>query len=137
MSALFTSVATATNGRAGRVSSPDGHIDLDLAFPVAAGGTGKGTNPEQLFAAGYSACFGSALDGVAREAKVNIAGTTVTGEVTLNKGEDGFSISVVLRIALPESVGKEEGHKLVEAAHQVCPYSKATRGNVPVELVVE
>jgi lipoyl-dependent peroxiredoxin len=137
MSALFTSVATATNGREGRVSSSDGQIDLGLAFPVAAGGTGKGTNPEQLFAAGYSACFGSALGSVAREAKVDVAGATVTGEVTLNKGEDGFSISVVLRVKLPEAVSPEQGRKLVEAAHQVCPYSKATRGNVPVELVVE
>jgi Ohr subfamily peroxiredoxin len=137
MSALFTSVATATNGREGRVTSPDGYIDLGLAFPTAAGGTGKGTNPEQLFAAGYSACFGSALDAVAREAKVKIAGTTVTGEVTLNKDDEGFAISVVLRVALPETVSAEEGRKLVEAAHQVCPYSKATRGNIPVELVVE
>ncbi|WP_034260609.1 organic hydroperoxide resistance protein [Actinospica robiniae] len=137
MSALYTSEATATNGREGRVSSPDGQIDLALAFPVEAGGTGKGTNPEQLFAAGYSACFGSALDASARQAKVNIRGTTVTGEVTLNKDDDGFAISVVLRVALPEAVSKEEGRKLVEAAHQVCPYSKATRGNIDVEFVVE
>ena len=137
MSALFTSVATATNGRQGKVVSSDGQIDLSLAFPVAAGGTGKGTNPEQLFAAGYSACFGGALDAVAREAKANVAGTTVTGEVTLHKGDDGFSISVVLRVALPEALRNEEGRKLVEAAHQVCPYSKATRGNIPVELVVD
>jgi len=137
MSALFTSVATATNGREGKVVSSDGQIDLSLAFPVAAGGTGKGTNPEQLFAAGYSACFGGALDAVARETKTNIAGTTVTGEVTLHKGDDGFSISVVLRVALPEALRNEEGRKLVESAHQVCPYSKATRGNIPVELVVD
>jgi lipoyl-dependent peroxiredoxin len=136
MSALYTAVATAS-GREGRAVSSDGQLDLNLAFPPALGGDGKGTNPEQLFAAGYAACFASALGLVGREAKVDTGDISVTAEVGLNKDETSFALSVVLRVELPEELDNETGRKLVEAAHQVCPYSKATRGNVPVELVVE
>ncbi|MBL1077813.1 organic hydroperoxide resistance protein [Nocardia sp. 2] len=137
MTTLFTSSATSV-GREGRTLSSDGYLDLKLAQPKAAGGTGDGTNPEQLFAAGYSACFASALQVVARTQKIDLGDTSVTADVSLNKDDEtGFGISVVLRVELPETLQNEQGRALVEAAHQVCPYSKATRGNIPVELVVE
>ena len=136
MSALYTAAATA-NGREGRAVSSDGQLDLTLAFPPVLGGDGKGTNPEQLFAAGYAACFASALGLVGRNAKVDTGEISVTAEVGLNKDGEGFALSVVLRVELPEELQNESGRQLVEAAHQVCPYSKATRGNIPVELVVE
>jgi osmotically inducible protein OsmC len=137
MSALYTAVATA-NGRDGRAVSSDGQLDLTLAFPPALGGNGKGTNPEQLFAAGYSACFSSAIGLIGRAQKVDTDNVSVTAEVSLNKdGEEGFALSVVLRVELPDELQNEQGRALVEAAHGVCPYSKATRGNIPVELVVE
>jgi Ohr subfamily peroxiredoxin len=136
MSALYTAVATA-NGRDGRAVSSDGQLDLDLAFPPALGGDGKGTNPEQLFAAGYAACFASALGLVGRQAKVDTGEISVTAEVGLNQDGEGFALSVVLRVELPDELHNETGRKLVETAHGVCPYSKATRNNIPVELVVE
>ena len=133
---LYTAVATA-NGRDGRAVSSDGQLDLVLAFPPSLGGDGKGTNPEQLFAAGYAACFASALGLVGRQAKVDTGEVSVTAEVSLDRDEAGFALSVVLRVVLPESLDDETGRKLVEQAHGVCPYSRATRGNIPVELVVE
>jgi len=136
MSAIYTAAATA-NGREGRAVSSDGQLDLTLAFPPALGGDGKGTNPEQLFAAGYAACFASALGLVGRQAKVDTGEASITAEVGLNKEGEGFALSVVLRVELPDELQNETGRKLVEAAHQVCPYSNATRGNIPVELVVE
>ncbi|MGW1159039.1 organic hydroperoxide resistance protein [Streptomyces sp. NPDC002513] len=137
MDALYTAVATATHGRDGRAVSSDGKLDLDLAIPVEMGGSGKGSNPEQLFAAGYAACFASALGLVGRQAKVDVSDAAVTGEVSIGKQGEGFGLAVTLRVELPESVDQETGRKLVEQAHQVCPYSNATRGNIPVELVVE
>ncbi|MFF7449290.1 MULTISPECIES: Ohr family peroxiredoxin [unclassified Streptomyces] len=137
MSALYTAVATATHGRDGRAVSNDGQIDLQLAPPAALGGNGQGTNPEQLFAAGYAACFGSALGLVGRQAKVDVSDASVTGEVSIHKQGEGFGLSVVLRVELPDTVDEATGRKLVEAAHQVCPYSNATRGNIDVELVIE
>jgi len=133
---LYTAVATA-NGREGKAVSSDGQLDLALAFPPALGGDGKGTNPEQLFAAGYAACFASALGLVGRQAKVDTGEISVTAEVSLDKDDTGFALSVVLRAELPEALDNETGRSLVEQAHAVCPYSKATRGNIPVELVVE
>ncbi|MPY64377.1 organic hydroperoxide resistance protein [Streptomyces spongiae] len=137
MDALYTAVATATHGREGRAVTSDGKIDLALGLPVEMGGNGQGTNPEQLFAAGYAACFGSALGLVGRAAKVDVADAAVTAEVGIGKQGEGFALKVTLRVELPDSVDEATGRKLVEQAHQVCPYSNATRGNVPVELVVE
>ena len=137
MEALYTAAATA-NGREGRAVSSDGQLDLTLAMPPALGGDGKGTNPEQLFAAGYAACFASALGLVGRQAKVDTSEASVTAEVSIgSNGEGGFGLSVVLRVEFPEAVQGATGQELVEKAHQVCPYSNATRGNIPVELVVE
>ena len=137
MDALYTAVATA-NGREGRAVSSDGQLDLGLAMPPALGGDGKGTNPEQLFAAGYAACFASALGLIGRQAKVDTSEASVTAEVSIgSNGQGGFGLAVVLRVELPEALQGETGRTLVEQAHQVCPYSNATRGNIPVELVVE
>jgi Ohr subfamily peroxiredoxin len=137
MSALYTAIATAS-GRDGRAVTSDNKLDVTLARPTELGGDGAGTNPEQLFAAGYSACFASALGLVAGKEKVDISDAAVTAEVGLNaNGSGGFALSVTLRVELPEDVPAEKGRELVEAAHQVCPYSNATRGNIPVELVIE
>ncbi|NEA62208.1 organic hydroperoxide resistance protein [Streptomyces sp. SID12488] len=137
MDAIYTAVATATHGREGRAVSSDGKVDLALAMPVELGGNGAGTNPEQLFAAGYAACFGSALGLVGRGAKVDVSDAAVTAEVGIGKQGDGFGLKVTLRVELPDSVDAETGRKLVEQAHQVCPYSNATRGNIEVDLVIE
>ncbi|MBK3568462.1 MULTISPECIES: organic hydroperoxide resistance protein [unclassified Streptomyces] len=137
MDAIYTAVATATHGRDGRAVSNDGKIDLQLGFPVEMGGNGEGTNPEQLFAAGYAACFGSALGAVGRQAKVDVSDAAVTAEVGIGKQGEGFALKVTLRIELPDTVDEETGRKLVETAHQVCPYSNATRGNIEVNLVIE
>ncbi|MEU9388280.1 organic hydroperoxide resistance protein [Streptomyces sp. NPDC048279] len=138
MDALYTAAATAT-GREGRAVSSDGQLDLALAFPPALGGNGQGTNPEQLFAAGYAACFASALGAVGRQAKVDTGEISVTAEVGIGKDEadGGFALKVTLRVELPEELANETGEKLVHQAHALCPYSKATRGNIPVELIVE
>ncbi|MDT0396962.1 MULTISPECIES: organic hydroperoxide resistance protein [Streptomyces] len=137
MDALYTAVATATHGRDGRAVTSDGKLDLGLSMPVELGGDGVGTNPEQLFAAGYAACFGSALGVVGRAAKVDVSDAAVTAEVVLGKQGEGFALAVTLRVELPEGIEEETGRKLVEQAHQVCPYSNATRGNIPVDLVIE
>ncbi|MCX4973968.1 MULTISPECIES: organic hydroperoxide resistance protein [unclassified Streptomyces] len=137
MDAIYTAVATATHGREGRAVSSDGKLDLQLGIPVAMGGNGQGTNPEQLFAAGYAACFASALAVVGRMAKVDVSESAVTGEVGIGKQGEGFALKVTLRIELPDTVDEATGRKLVEQAHQVCPYSNATRGNIPVDLVIE
>ncbi len=138
MQALYTAVATAKGGREGHARSSDGILDVDLRIPKSMGGPGgAGTNPEQLFAAGYAACFESALALVARRSKVTLKDVSLTAHVTLNKtGESQFDLSVELHGVLP-GVDKAEAQKLLEEAHQVCPYSRATRGNIEVKLVVD
>ncbi|MFJ8752535.1 organic hydroperoxide resistance protein [Streptomyces sp. NPDC102441] len=136
MDALYTAAATA-NGREGRAVSSDGRIDLALALPPALGGDGEGTNPEQLFAAGYAACFASAMSSVAREMKVDTKDVAVTAEVSIGQDGSGFGLAVVMRVELPQELEGETGRRLVEATHAYCPYSKATRGNIDVELVIE
>ncbi|MEC5422754.1 organic hydroperoxide resistance protein [Virgibacillus sp. C22-A2] len=130
---IFTSSATAKNGRDGHVKSEDGLIDLKLVNP-AKNKTDKGSNPEQLFAAGYAACYDGALNHVASEQKKKINSET-TAEVSFMKDPDdnGFKIGVTLNITI-EGVGPEEAEELAEDAHQFCPYSKATRGNIEVIL---
>ncbi|MEV7414572.1 organic hydroperoxide resistance protein [Streptomyces sp. NPDC089919] len=136
MDAIYTAVATA-NGREGRAVSSDGQLDLALAMPPALGGSGQGTNPEQLFAAGYAACFSSALGLVGRQAKVDTSDISVTAETSIGQDGTGFGLAVTLRVELPAALEGETGALLVKQAHEVCPYSKATRGNIPVELVIE
>ncbi|MEU3983682.1 organic hydroperoxide resistance protein [Streptomyces sp. NPDC026672] len=137
MDALYTAVATATHGRDGRAVTSDGKVDVKLALPVEMGGNGEGTNPEQLFAAGYAACFGGALGLIGRQAKVDVSDAAVTAEVGIGRQGEGFGLKVTLRVELPDGLDEETGRKLVEQAHQVCPYSNATRGNIDVDLVVE
>jgi Ohr subfamily peroxiredoxin len=134
---LYTASATAHGGRSGKVTSENGNLTLDLTMPKALGGPGgAGTDPEQLFAAGYAACFMSALTLVGRRAKVTLNDATVTGEVNLSpNGAGGFLLSATLRIALP-GVDRDVANQLIAQAHQVCPYSNATRGNMEVELVL-
>jgi lipoyl-dependent peroxiredoxin len=133
---LYTAEATATgDGRSGHVVSSDGRLDLDLAVPPEMGGSGDGTNPEQLFAAGYSACFHNALRRVARRAGVDPGDSTVTAQVGIGPEADGFGLLVTLVIAIP-GLDREKARELADAAHQVCPYSRATRGNISVELRV-
>jgi Ohr subfamily peroxiredoxin len=135
MEALYTAKVTASGGRAGKIQSEDGTLDLVLAMPKSLGGTEKegATNPEQLFAAGYSACFDSALNLVARQARQKIE-SEVIAEVSIGKDTDGgFKLAVVLNVNI-SGVSQVEAEKLVEQAHSVCPYSKATQGNIEVEL---
>ena len=133
---LYTAKATATgDGRNGHVVSSDQRLDLDLALPPEMGGSGEGTNPEQLFAAGYSACFHSALRIVARRAKVDPSDSTVSAEVGIGPEGEAFGLVVTLIISIP-GLEREQARELAEAAHQVCPYSRATRGNISVELRV-
>ncbi|MER5404092.1 organic hydroperoxide resistance protein [Streptomyces sp. NPDC002769] len=131
---LYTAVATAHNGRDGRVATDDGRLDVVVNPPKELGGSGAGTNPEQLFAAGYSACFQGALGVVARGLNADLTGSTVTARVGLGKNEDGFGIIVEISAAIP-AVDAATARDLLERAHQVCPYSKATRGDVTVTLV--
>lgn len=137
METLYTAESLSTGqGREGRVQTPDGKLDLALASPAELGGSGAGTNPEQLFAAGYAACFHSALNMVARGRKVKIEESSVGGRVHLNRdGENGFKLSVELEVIIP---GMEPAlaQELADAAHQVCPYSNATRGNIDVLVSV-
>ncbi|MFF5507058.1 organic hydroperoxide resistance protein [[Kitasatospora] papulosa] len=130
----YTAVATAENGRDGRVSTDDGALDVVVNPPKAMGGSGAGTNPEQLFAAGYSACFQGALGVVARQEKADITGSTVTASVSIGRTEaGGFGLEVAISASIP-NVDTVTAQALVEKAHQVCPYSNATRGNIKVEL---
>ncbi|WP_406097251.1 organic hydroperoxide resistance protein [Streptomyces sp. NBC_01013] len=132
----YTAVATASSGRDGRVSSDDGKLDVVVSPPKEMGGSGAGTNPEQLFAAGYGACFQGALGVVARQEKADISGSTVTAAVSIGKTEaGGFGLEVAITAAIP-NVDRATAQALIEKAHQVCPYSNATRGNIKVELSV-
>jgi osmotically inducible protein OsmC len=118
------------------VKSSDGIIDADLAAPTSMGGPGGATNPEQLFAAGYAACFQSALGAVGRRGKVDTSGSRVTAQVSIGTIEGGaYGLAVNLQVHLP-GVDRATVEQLVEGAHQVCPYSNATRGNIDVTLSV-
>jgi Ohr subfamily peroxiredoxin len=137
MKVLYTAEATAHGGR-GRVRSSDGVLDLELAVPEQMGGSGADgrTNPEQLFAAAYAACFQSALALVARQENASLGDTTVTSQVSIGRDDQGgFGLQVQLSVSVP-GVGREQAENLVAKAHQVCPYSRATRGNVEVRLAV-
>jgi lipoyl-dependent peroxiredoxin len=133
---LYTAKAHVTGGRAdGHGRTEDGQLEVDLHLPTEMGGSGGGTNPEELFAVGYAACFEGALGVVARRAKAEAGDVAIDSEVSLSpNGEGGFLLSVVLNVALPSVEDTETAVELVRAAHQVCPYSNATRGNIDVVL---
>ncbi|MCA8411253.1 MAG: organic hydroperoxide resistance protein [Burkholderia multivorans] len=138
MNILYKTSATSTGGRDGRAVSEDHKLEVKLAAPRELGGTGaEGTNPEQLFAAGYSACFLSAMKFVASQSKQTLpADTQVTAQVGLGPNDaGGFALDIELRVSLP-GIDKAGAQALVDKAHQVCPYSNATRNNVPVRLTV-
>jgi osmotically inducible protein OsmC len=137
MEIVYTAEVTSTgDGRNGNVASTDGIIDVAVAVPKEMGGQGGATNPEQLFAAGYAACFHSALKLVGRRQKVSVDGTTVTARVGIGpNGAGGYGLAVTLVVTVP-GVEHAAAVQLAEAAHQVCPYSNATRGNIDVQLEV-
>lgn len=140
MTVLYTAIGSSSGaGRDGRARSSDGGLDLVMAAPKELGGSGEGNNPEQLFAVGYAACFHSAVQHVARGQGIPTGDSTVTAAVGIGPradGQPGFELTASLSICLPD-VPVERRRALVDAAHQVCPYSNAVRGNVTVELVVE
>jgi Ohr subfamily peroxiredoxin len=133
METLYTAIAHATGGgRDGHVRSEDDRLDLDTRPPKEMGGTGEGTNPEQLFAAGFSACFLSAIGVVGRSLKLDTTDASVSASVSIGpNGEGGFGLAVELDVYAP-NVAPERRQELADAAHKVCPYSNATRGNIEV-----
>ncbi|WP_058233975.1 organic hydroperoxide resistance protein [Devriesea agamarum] len=137
MTALYTAEALATGaGRNGHVRTSDGLLDLDLAIPAEMGGAGGAPNPELLFAAGYAACFHSALQLVAKHAKADLGESSVGARVSISPtSEGGFELSVQLEVVIPE-LPHETARQLVDRAHQVCPYSNATRNNIDVSITV-
>jgi osmotically inducible protein OsmC len=138
MEAVYTASATATgDARNGHVRSSDAVLDFDLAVPKEMGGPGGAkTNPEQLFAAGYAACFHGALKGVARAQKIDITDSAITIDVGIGPNDTGgFGLTVAIEAEIP-GVDEAKARELIDAAHQVCPYSNATRGNIDVKLTI-
>ncbi len=137
MNVLYTAEGTAWGGREGRAATSDGVLDVQLSIPTSMGGPGgAATNPEQLFAVGYAACFHSALKLVAARDKVDVADSAITARVSIGANDSGgFGLEVELEAELPD-VERSVAEALVAKAHEVCPYSNATRGNVPVTLTV-
>jgi lipoyl-dependent peroxiredoxin len=137
--AIYTAEAHVTGGRAeGHGRTSDGALEVDLRAPEELGGSGGGTNPEQLFAIGFAACFESALGAVARRRRQEAGDVAIDSKVMLLPTEDRrFKLAVELAVTLPSVEDADEAVELVRAAHQVCPYSNATRGNIPVEIVIE
>jgi osmotically inducible protein OsmC len=133
---LYTAEATVTGGRAhGHGRSTDGALDVQLRAPAEMGGEGGGTNPEQLFAVGFAACFEGALGVVGRRERAEVGDVSIDSRVSLLPTEDrGFKIAVELDVSLPQVPDPELARRIVAAAHQVCPYSNATRGNIDVVL---
>jgi Ohr subfamily peroxiredoxin len=133
---LYTAHATVTGGRAeGHGATTDGQLDVQLRTPTEMGGDGGGTNPEELFAVGYAACFEGALGAVARREKIDLGDVSIDSGVSLLTGEDrSFNIGVSLDVTLPDVSDPAEAARVVAAAHKVCPYSNATRGNIEVAL---
>jgi osmotically inducible protein OsmC len=134
MKPIYTASVTSTGGRTGHVESSDGALKLDLTFPPPDGKPAKLTNPEQLFAAGYAACFASAMEHVAREQKLSIGQVSILSKVAMGPNDAGaFELAVDLDVTVPE-LDQPAAEKLVAEGHAICPYSNATRGNIPVTL---
>ncbi|WP_026297512.1 organic hydroperoxide resistance protein [Paenibacillus daejeonensis] len=130
MKTMYKTEVTSQGGRDGSVRSSDGILDLQVGMP---GGGGQVTNPEQLFGAGFAACYHSALKAIAQGKNMDTSDSEVTAHVSLHKGDDGYMLSVLLEVAIP-GLDEPQIMELAEAAHQMCPYSKATRGNIAVDL---
>lgn len=143
MKPLYTAEVTVTPGKegharmSGHARSSDGILDLDLAFPTELGGSGRGTNPEQLFAAGYAACFHGSLALVARRARFDVSKATVNSAVTIGRDpkDGGYILAAKLTVKMP-GIESEKAKQLIDQAHKLCPYSKAIQGNVEVEIAV-
>ena len=135
--ALYTAQAHVVGGRIdGHGRSSDGELEVELRLPTELGGKGGGTNPEELFAVGYAACFEGALAAVSRRTKVELGEVAIDSSVSLITTEErGYNVSVKLDVQLPEIADPDQAKEIVAAAHQVCPYSNATRGNIDVELI--
>lgn len=131
----YTTSATTKGGRDGRAVLADGKLALAMALPKELGGSGEGHNPEQLFALGYSACFGQALLLLGKKYDLDASAAKVTCDVALDKDETSFALKVDIKVSLP-GADRAKVEALVHDAHQICPYSKATRGNIPVTLTV-
>jgi Ohr subfamily peroxiredoxin len=135
---LYTARAHVVGGRDGHGRSEDGELNVQLRRPKELGGEGGGTNPEELFAVGYAACFESALGVIARRQKVDPGEVAIDSEVNLlPTGDGGFKLSVVLDVSIPLVTDRQVAGELVRGAHQVCPYSNATRGNIDVDLLLD
>jgi osmotically inducible protein OsmC len=136
--AIYTAEATVTGGRAeGHGQTSDGALDVELRAPTEMGGAGGGTNPEELFAVGYAACFESALGVVGRRERAEVGDVSIDSRVSLFPTEErGFKLAVELDVSLPQVTDGDQAKRIVAAAHQVCPYSNATRGNVEVAISV-
>lgn len=132
MAIIYTAHATAVGGRDGHTETDDKKVSFDLSGP---GSGGTGTNPEQLFAAGYAACFGGAAQFIAKQQGLDVGKVEVRSSVNLHKDDSGFALSAILDVQLPD-LDRAKAITLVEATHQFCPYSKATRGNIDVQLKV-
>lgn len=137
MKSMYTAVVTATGGRNGKIVSDNGVLNLEIRTPKALGGANDDfTNPEQLFAGGYAACFDSALNLIIRQEKIKTGETSVKAQVDIGKlDKGGFGLAVKLWVNIPQ-VSPEQAQELVEKAHEVCPYSNATRGNIEVKISV-
>ncbi|QDW21676.1 organic hydroperoxide resistance protein [Flavobacterium sp. KBS0721] len=138
MKTLYTTSVTAKGGRNGQVKSENGILDLEVRMPKALGGTSdEFTNPEMLFAAGYAACFDSALNLIISKSKIETGETSVTAQVSIGQNQDGgFGLAAELEVNIP-GVSIEQAQELTEKAHQICPYSNATRSNMEVKLTVK
>jgi osmotically inducible protein OsmC len=135
---LYTATAHVTGGRGGHGRTADGQLDVNLRLPTEMGGEGGGTNPEELFAVGWAACFESAIAGVARRQHVEAGEVSIESAISLlPTGDGGFKLAASLNVSIPSVSDREVASELIRAAHQVCPYSNATRGNVDVELLLD
>ena len=134
---LYTAKAHVTGGRDGHGHTKDNQLDVDLRLPTEMGGAGGGTNPEELFAVGYAACFESALMNVARRKHLEVTDVAIDSKVTLSpNGSGGFVLGVVLDVSIASVTDRDVAAQIIKDAHEVCPYSNAVRGNVDVELLL-
>ncbi|MGC1239083.1 MAG: organic hydroperoxide resistance protein [Acidimicrobiales bacterium] len=135
---LYTANAHVTGGRGGHGRTDDGELDVNLRLPKEMGGEGGGTNPEELFAVGWAACFESAIAGVARRRQLDVGEVAIDSSISLlPTGDGGFKLAATLNVSIPSVSERDVAVELIRGAHEVCPYSNATRGNIDVELLLD